>query len=55
MADRLVYLIAYTIEFKHLSTVSSQFLTYLSHFGSWMRHDMPCDDLLDTAVILGLL
>lgn len=52
MADRLVHLTAYTIAFKYLS---SQFLTYLSHFGSWMRHNMPCDDLLDVAVILGLL
>ena len=55
MTDRLVYLIAYMIKSKHLTMVSSQFLTYLSHFGSWMRHDMRYDDLLDVAAVLGLL
>jgi len=55
VADRLVYLIAYMIKSKHLTMVSSQFLTYLSHFGSWMRHDMRYDDLLDVAAVLGLL
>lgn len=55
MADKLVYLIEYMIEFKHLSMVSSQFLTYLNHLGSWMGHDMPCDDVLDITVIVALL
>lgn len=55
MADRLVYFIAYMIKFRHLNIVNSQFPTYLSHFGSWMRHDMLCDNLLDIAVIMGLL